>query len=93
MIESQKAELERLLADSSDAARARRIELTDSMSEQLSVLAEECERRGLNSDELKNAAASFKDFAHQEAQALHERRRNHALTEWLAGKQYAAPST
>jgi hypothetical protein len=92
-LEWQTAELERLLADSSDAASAKKIELADSLSEHFSVLAAEVERRGLNSDDLRTSAEGFKDFSNQEAQALHDRRRSQALADWLNGKPYAAPST
>ena len=89
----QKEQLASLLNDNSEAASAKKVELADSMATQLFDMADECDRRGVSGEELKQTAEGFKAFAHNEAQILHERRRTQAVADWLNGKPYAAPST
>src|SRR5262249_58026176 len=92
-LEWKRAQLEALENDNFEPARTQKIDLANSISEQMEILAEECERRGQSGEELKRCATEFTDFAHQEAQALQEHRRTQALADWLVhGKSYT-PST
>jgi len=89
LIHNQIAQLAALENDDSEAASEKKIALAGSISEGLSILADEAERRGQDNSDLRKSAADLTDFAHQTAQDLHERRKTQALTEWLtSGKPY-----
>ena len=91
---AEQAELQSLINDHSDMANARKIELADSMATKMFDLPDEVQRRGHSGAELKQAADGLRTFAHDEAQALNERRTSLGLAEWLVnGKPYTAPST